>query len=124
MPAPNTNEISKYRGEIASPVVVAKELVKLKIAFPAIESQFISVLSERLVQNNFTDQRVKDAISHIIDNFKYQRPSIADIVCFDKKIKLYSYSEVCLLVTENKASFDDFEMYDKARNLRVKKSEL
>jgi hypothetical protein len=94
-------------------MLIATELRKLKAVFPAIENDFISVLSERLKSNEFTEKRLKDSIGFVIDNFEYQKPNIANIISFDKKIKLYTHNEVCLLVTGHEASFEDFAHYRK-----------
>lgn len=114
------SEISVYQGQPAGPREIAQELVKLKYAFPEMETQFIQILSERLVANGFTEQRIRDAVANVIDNFTYKKPNIADIVKFDRKVKLYTYNEVSALVTKGEASFSDFEIYDKERGLRIK----
>lgn len=116
----NQTEISIYSGKLAGVREIAQELVKLKYAFPAMETNFISILSERLVANGFTEQRIKDAVANVIDNFTYKNPNIADIIKFDKKVKLYTYHEVSALVTEGASQFSDFEIYDQKRGLRIK----
>ena len=116
----NQTEISIYTGQPAGPREIAQELTKLKYAFPAMETAFISILSERLVANGFTEQRIKDAVANVIDNFTYKSPNIADIIKFDKKVKLYTYHEVSALVTKGEAQFSDFEIYDKDKGLRIK----
>lgn len=89
------NELSLYNDEIADVKLIATELRKLKAVFPMLENDFISVLAERISANGFTEQRLKDAISNVIDTFKYQRPNIADIISFDSRIKLYTGKEFC-----------------------------
>lgn len=117
---PQQSEISIYNGEPAGPREIAQELSKLKYAFPAMETNFISILSERLVANGFTEQRIKDAVANVIDNFTYKSPNIADVIKFDRKVKLYTYHEVSALVTRGEAQFSDFEIYDKEKGLRIK----
>ena len=118
------NEITIYQGEPASALVLAQETAKIHVLFPKLDKLFVPLLIERLSVNNFTEKRVKDAISYLIDNFKYQNPSIADIVSFDKKIKIYSHNDVVQLVTENKADFSDFYKHWIGETLyRVKKTE-
>lgn len=88
------DEISVYTGEIASREIILSETKKLVAAFPEITNDFIILLIDRLTDNKFTAQRVKDAINNIIDNSPYKRPSIADIISFDKKIKTFSFDEI------------------------------
>lgn len=108
----NTKEISLYQDKQAQPQLIATELAKLKAAFPAIEMSFISVLSERLQANGFTEQRLKDAISTVIDKFRYQKPNIADIIGFDKVARLYTWNEAFMEV-EKGAEWTDFKIIEK-----------
>lgn len=118
------SEITIYQGETASPLVLAQETAKIRVLFPKVDELYTAILIERLIVNGFTEKRVKDAIAYLIDNFKYQVPSVADIISFDKKIKLYSYNEVAEMVTENKATFNDFYKHWVGDTLyRVKKTD-
>lgn len=78
---------------------------RLQSAFPKQTKEFFNVLAERLIANGFTDERLTDAVNNVIDNFRYKELNIADIVCFDKKMKLYNYQEACRLVTEKGYKF-------------------
>ena len=96
------------------------------MAFPVIDPEYISVLSERLVSNGFTDRRLKDAIGYVIDKFSYKKPNISDIIGFDKKAKLYTYNEAYRLIEKGEVSgFNEFEIVEiNGIKYRVKKSEL
>lgn len=100
-------EISIYKGEL-SPNVIAEQTLKLTTVFPALRDEFINVLIERIVANGFTNERLIDAVDNLIDNFKYPNPSIADIVGFDCRIKLYSHSDYCNEISSKKAIDADF----------------
>lgn len=84
---------------------VAKNMRKLQSAFPKQGKEFFNVLAERLIANGFTDERFADAVNHVIDTFQYKELNISDIVKFDKKVKLYNYSEACTLVTRDGYEF-------------------
>lgn len=87
--------------------------------------QFFNLLSERIIANDFTENRLIDAINHVIDNFAYKELNISDVIRFDRKVKLYTYPEVSDLVTAGKASFSDFEIREiNGKTFRVKKSDL
>ena len=88
-----------------SDIGVARSMRKLQSAFPKQSKEFFNVLAERLIANGFTDQRLTDAVNNLIDNFKFKELNIADIVHFDKKMKLYTYKEACKLVTEDGFEF-------------------
>lgn len=79
---------------------------KLQSAFPKQNKEFFNLLAERLIANGFTDERLTDAVNKVIDTFQYKELNISDIVKFDKKIRLYSYSQACRLVTEKGYEFE------------------
>lgn len=74
------------------------------------KEEFFNILSERISDNNFSNERLKDAVNHVLDNFQYKELNISDIIRFDKRIKLYTYNEVCTLVTKGLVSFDEYEV--------------
>lgn len=100
----SSNELSLYEGSL-SDMGVAKNMRKLQSAFPKQGKEFFNVLAERLIANGFTDERFADAVNHVIDTFQYKELNISDIVKFDKKVKLYNYSEACTLVTRDGYEF-------------------
>lgn len=89
------------------------------------DGTFFNLLSERLIDNSFSSKRLKDAINDIIDNFRYKELTIADIIKFDKRVKLYSYNEACRMVSKGECSFSDFETREiNGKFYRVKKTDL
>jgi hypothetical protein len=98
------DEISLYTDESASAEQIKTEVKKLLSAFPDIDNNYIIVLIDRLIANKFTKQRVCDAISSIIDTCHYKRPMIAEIVSFDRKMKLFTYSEMVAKCSPNYTS--------------------
>lgn len=105
-----SNEISLYEGGILTDRSVAINLKKLKEAFPRMQPAFFNLLSERIIANGFTDQRLTDAINNVIDNFEYKELNVSDIIRYDRKVKLHTYKEAAAMVTAGKATFEDFEI--------------
>lgn len=117
--------VSLYKGETVKPRDLAASLSRLMFAFPKMSNEFFDILSERVVANKFTTKRLNDAINHLIDNFNYKELNIADIIKFDKKVKLYSYNDVCKMVSKGEASFTDFAIKEiDGTHYRVKKTDL
>ena len=117
--------ISLYGGEPAGAKEIAVSISRLMVAFPKMENEFFNLLSERVRANKFTTKRLNDAINHLIDNFNYKELNIADIVKFDRKVKLYSYNDVCKMVSKGEASFTDFAIKEiDGTHYRVKKTDL
>lgn len=82
-------------------------------------------MSERIISNNMTLKQLEDSVNNIIDNFKYKEINISDVISFNKYVNLYTYSEVTALITENKASWDDFQIVKiKGETFRVKKTDI
>lgn len=117
--------VSLYKGETVKPKDLAVSLSRLMLAFPKMSNVFFDILSERVVANKFTSKRLNDAINYLIDNFSYKELNIADIIKFDKKVKLYSYNDVCKMVSKGEASFADFVIKEiEGTHYRVKKTDL
>jgi hypothetical protein len=104
-------ELSVYAGKTAEKQEIKEEVKKLLAVFPEVTNDFLIILIDRLTDNKFTKDRVKDAISHVIDTCPYKRPSIADIISFDRKVKTYSYSEMVALCTPYRTT-ENFEMVE------------
>lgn len=88
-----TSSISLYTGILTDKGVLTS-LKKLQVAFPKQSKEFFNILTERLAANGFTDERLRDAVNNVIDNFQYKELNISDVVKFDKRVKLYSYDEI------------------------------
>lgn len=102
-------EISVFSGQIATEDEMKSEVKKLMAAFPEIKTDFLIVLFDRMIDKKFTKERVREAINNVIDTNPYQRPSIADIVSFDRKIKVYTYSEILAKCRPGYSAFDYFK---------------
>lgn len=117
--------VSLYNGRSADPNEIAVGMKRLKVAFPKMDNAFFNLLAERVMDNGFSSERLKHAINHVLDNFQYKELNISDIIRFDKRVRLYSYNEVCVLVSKGQASFTDFEKREiNGTVYRVLKSEL
>lgn len=100
---------------------------RLKAAFPKMSDnkEFFNLLSERVVANGFSNERLKDAVNHVLDNFQYKELVISDIIKFDRRVKLYTYGEVVNMVTKGNATWVDFEIRKiNGNHFRIKKTDL
>jgi len=91
--------ISIYNDDLTLDCVVSEQ-VKLANAFPGLKKEFFDILSNRLKENGFTDKRLRDSINYLIDNFTYPIPTIANIISFDKRVKLYNYLQLIEKINE------------------------
>lgn len=104
------NTISIYAGELDQKVV-AQELAKVKVAFPALPRDFFTLLTNRFMEKGFTDQRLKDAVNNVIDTCQYPTPTLANFLSFDKRVKILSYDELCNLASKGEAKFESYYRY-------------
>ncbi len=102
--------ISLYADGLATREEIAFGTAKLRAAFPKMESGFWSVLVERIVANNFSRDRMRQAIEYVLDNFQYKELNVADVIRFDKRIRLYTWNEVYRLMGQ--FPHPDFESRD------------
>jgi hypothetical protein len=89
---------------------MAQAIRTLRIAFPRSGDEFFSLLYERMKKNQFTAKRLEDAVTHVIDNFPYKELNVSDIISFDRRVRLYSYDEVCDICANGRAVMsEDFK---------------
>lgn len=108
--------ISLYTDPLATQTDIITSIGRLDASFPNSfknvqdKQKFYSVLTERIISNKFTKQRLKEAVNFFIDTkTSFKDIHIADIVNFDKQEKLYSYHEKCITVQQSTTlSFNDF----------------
>jgi len=108
--------ISLYTDPLATQIDIIQCIARLDASFPNSfksandKNKFYTILTERLISNNFTKQRLKEAVNYFIDTkTSFKDIHIADIVNFDKQEKLYSYHEKCITVQQSTTlTFNDF----------------
>ena len=61
-----------------------ESIKKIRDAFPNLPPGFFNILQDRLKDNKFCDERLKDAVNYVIDNCSYPNPQIADFIRYDK----------------------------------------
>jgi hypothetical protein len=88
-----------YKGEPVSDECIKEQIRRLQIAFPQCTKEFYAALANRIIDlaDEFTDQRLIDAVNHCIDTFKYPQPTAAEILAYNKKINLLTYEQIKIL---------------------------
>lgn len=103
--------LSLYNGEL-TPKVVTESMAEIKAAFPALPAEFFTILSRRIKDNGFSDDRIRDAVRHVIDNCIYPSPTIAQFISFDKNVRLYTYFEMVEMVNNANGDAKVWDYYD------------
>jgi hypothetical protein len=100
------NEISIYKGEL-SDQIVKDQVGKLKTCFPDLPANWFSILIDRVKDSNFTDSRLIAAVNNCIDSFVYgKQPNIANVLSYDKTVKLLNYGQFTEKINSGERSSD------------------
>jgi len=97
-----------YHGDITQENFV-RSVARIKVAFPYLNKEFYQLLKERIMEKGFSDQRLTDAVNHVIDTCLYPTPTLANFLSFDKRVKLITYQELCTLIGKGEATMDAYE---------------
>lgn len=118
-------ELSIYSQELVSPRDIGVEMKRLREAFPKQSNEFFNLLTERVLANGFSAERLHDAVNRVIDGFVYKELNIADIIGYDKRVKLYTYGELADQVSNGRATMADFEIREiRGKKYWVRKTDL
>ena len=91
-PVLKNHELSIYSGELTK-TNLAKCIIDIKRAFPELPASWYDLFTDRIIDLNFNDDRLRSAVNFVIDNYTYKSPTVSQFLSFDTKIKLYSYYE-------------------------------
>lgn len=87
-------ELSEYIPGQASTETIIWMLKKLKACFPETSKEALETLVEMLKDEQWSDIRIRDAVKEAIKTHKYPRITPANILDYDKRIRLYTMSQV------------------------------
>ena len=87
---------------------IANECSRIQAAFPQLPPTFFLILTQRIVEKKIPIRQITDAVNNLIDNFRYPTPTVADVIGFDKKVKVYTHPEVVAMLNKG-FEFSDFE---------------
>lgn len=115
-------EISLYGEGKVSTKVLANCFIGLKKAFPKLPDGWYDILEKLLDTEKFTDKRLIDATNNLIKTCVYPEPTIANILGYDKKAKVWTYEEALAFSNDfsteaRKKFWDSLEMFDKEKKL-------
>lgn len=117
-----SKEVSIYGQGKVSTKTFAECIIRIKKAFPDLPDGWYDILEELLDAEKFTDKRFIDAAKNLIINCQYPKPTIANILSYDKKMQLYTYDELIKLTTDlsnesRRLFLQKYEIKDNIRKL-------
>ena len=75
-------------------------IAEIKKAFPRLSLGWYDVLEQMLDDEGFSDQRLIDATKILIKTCQYPEPTIANIIGYDRMIKVYLYDELLTIAKD------------------------
>ena len=94
-----TDSVSVYRGDLVTDKTAATGMLMLTQAFPSLGKGWFTILREMIKDDGFTESRFTDAVKHVIRTCVYPTPTVANILSWDKRVKIYTYHDICDRVT-------------------------
>jgi|WetSurMetagenome_2_1015567.scaffolds.fasta_scaffold00157_9 hypothetical protein len=101
-------EISLYKGSLSLQNIVQCS-VRVKKAFPDLPAEFFEIFQEMIKSEGFTDERLIDAVDNVIKTCVYPKPTIAQFISWDKKIKVHKYPEIIEMLNDDPNAFDRYK---------------
>jgi hypothetical protein len=106
-------EVSIYQPNKPTQDVLAWALKTLQACYPDTNAMVFEIILERLKSNEWGNDKIKDAINHLIETHVYKTINPANILTFDRKRKLYSYNQMIDMV--NKYGSEVWNRYGKEK---------
>lgn len=96
--------MSTYTGELTNQGM-AKAVSDIKKSFPTLDEGFYEVFLDMIKSSKFDDERLIDAVTHVIATCVYPQPTIAQFISFDRKIKMWTYAQMIDETDRNQTVF-------------------
>lgn len=90
----DNRQISVYEKGEVSAEAFAQGCQKIRSAFPDLPNEWYQILNEAIDEESFTDEKFRNAVWNLIKTCVYKKPTIADLLGYDKTIKIYTYNEL------------------------------
>ena len=89
-------------------------ILKVLTAFQTMQKGQVQMLVEMMIDEGFTKQRAIDSVYHVVKNYQGwdKNPNIANFIQFDKRIKAYTYQELCTAHDKGELVTSDYDPID------------
>lgn len=105
-----SSEVSIFQDRPATLAQLESVTAQLAVAFPQMSPEFWSLLGKRIAEKRISGQRLEYAVNQVIDNFTYQRLTIADILGekTDRKFRVLTYGQMLAECSKVGCSTEDY----------------
>lgn len=86
----NGDFISVYSGKQLTKKVWDNGIAQIRAAFPNLKDDWYNLLTAKIRDKKFTVQQFVDAVDNLITNCKYPNPQIADLLNYQKGVRIIS----------------------------------
>ena len=102
------NSISIYTGDLSTKTIIKTNKI-ISDCFPDLEQGFYNQFNRLIKNDGFSDQRLIDAVDHVIKTCIYPRPTIAQFLSYDHRIDLHSYQNIKKMCNTNYNAFEEYQ---------------
>ena len=102
----NRCEVTTYKGTPATNAELQTQIEKLRRNYTMMDADFFAILTNELIKVQWPAKRVADAVTSVMRTKSGGFLSVADILSYDKPMKLYNYSGYCWLIHNHRAKDD------------------
>ena len=106
-----TTSISTYKGELTTEGWTKAAKI-ISDSFPDLDKGFYDQFNRLILKEDFGDNRLLDAVDYVVKNCIYPRPTIANFLSYDNRIKLYSYNDIRDMCQPGYSAFDYYELIE------------
>lgn len=106
----NKNAISLYTDDLTEEGIV-EACANLVVIYPDLNDSFLKIFGRLAKKQGFTNQRLIDSVENTILNCPYKKPSISEILNFDRTLSIFTYNDILLKIDDG----DSFENYKRIK---------
>jgi hypothetical protein len=108
-------EITVYGGSLVSQNAILTAVAKIKAVFQGVTREWIEVFTELLMEEKFTDEELKQSVIAVFKEttFTGAPPAPAKFLNYKNRPKLFTPTEIEIMVHQGKAFFKEFGIVEK-----------
>ena len=100
-------EVTTYKGQPATASEIGAQIEKLRRNFTLMKPDFFAVLTNELAAEEWTAERIADAVKHVLHTKTGGYLAVADVLSYDKPMKLYTHLGYCWFIDNHRATDKD-----------------
>lgn len=102
--------MTMYAGPLLDDECLKEQIDRINDSFPQAPPRFFKALIRAIIEEReeWTNQRLIDAVRHMEHTYKYQQPTLAEILGYNQTIKLLTWEQKRKLVEQDETAEDRY----------------